>query len=56
MVVRWLKKALRNLEQAHVYIAKDDPVAATQILLKIQQAVARLKTFPEMGRKGRVEG
>jgi toxin ParE1/3/4 len=56
MQVRWLRKALWNLEQAHGYIAKDDPEAAIRTVLKIQVAVDRLAQFPLMGRVGRVEG
>jgi toxin ParE1/3/4 len=56
MPIKWLKKALRNLEQVHAYIAKDDPAAAARTLLKIQRAVAQLSEFPNMGRSGRVEG
>jgi toxin ParE1/3/4 len=56
MQVKWLRKALRNLEQAHAYIAKDDPEAAIRTVLKIQVAVDRLAQFPLMGRVGRVEG
>jgi toxin ParE1/3/4 len=56
MQVRWLRKALRNLEQAHAYIAKDDPEAAIRTVLKIQVAVDQLAQFPLMGRVGRVEG
>jgi toxin ParE1/3/4 len=56
MQVRWLRKALRNLEQAHAYIAKDNPEAAIRTVLKIQVAVDQLGQFPFMGRVGRVEG
>lgn len=56
MQVRWLRKALRNLEQAHAYIAKDNPEAAIRTVLKIQVAVDQLGQFPLMGRIGRVEG
>ncbi len=56
MQVRWLRKALRNLEQAYAYIAKDDPEAAIRTILKIQVAVDQLGQFPLMGRVGRVEG
>ncbi len=56
MQVRWLRKALRNLEQAHAYIAKDDPEAAIRTILKIQVAVDQLAQFPFMGRVGRVAG
>lgn len=55
MQVRWLRKALRNLEQIHTYICLDNLEAATSTILKIQQAVAQLAKFPYMGRIGRVE-
>jgi toxin ParE1/3/4 len=56
MQVRWVRKALRNLEQAHAYIAKDDPEAAIRMIAKIQVAAEQLAQFPLMGRVGRVEG
>jgi toxin ParE1/3/4 len=56
MAVKWLKKALRNLEQVHQYIAVDDPEAAIQVVLRIQSAVQQLELFPMMGKVGRVEG
>jgi toxin ParE1/3/4 len=56
MQVRWLRKALRNLEQAHAYIAEDDLEAAIRAVLKIQVAAEQLARFPLMGRVGRVEG
>ena len=46
---------MRNLEQAHAYIVKDDPEAARQLILRIQSAVGQLAEFPFMGRVGRVE-
>jgi len=56
MDVRWLRKALRNLEQLHTYICENNPEAATSTVLKIQAAVTQLAKFPYMGRTGRVEG
>jgi toxin ParE1/3/4 len=56
MQVRWVRKALQNLKQVHSYIAKDDPKAVSQTVLKIQMAVNQLAQFPLMGRVGRVEG
>ncbi|WP_293352583.1 MULTISPECIES: type II toxin-antitoxin system RelE/ParE family toxin [unclassified Microcoleus] len=55
MKIKWLRQALRNLEQAHGYIVKDDPEAARQLILRIQSAVSQLAEFPFMGRVGRVE-
>jgi toxin ParE1/3/4 len=56
MQVRWLRKALQNLEQAHAYVDKDDPDAAIRTVLKIQVAAKQLAQFPLMGKVGRVEG
>ncbi|NEP01555.1 MAG: type II toxin-antitoxin system RelE/ParE family toxin [Symploca sp. SIO2E9] len=56
MQIRWLRKAVRNLEQLHAYISEDNREAATSTVLKIQRAVAQLVKFPYMGRTGRVEG
>jgi toxin ParE1/3/4 len=56
MQVRWLRSALKNLEQAHNYIAKEDPDAALKLVIKIQVAVEQLTEFPQMGRAGRVKG
>ncbi|MBD2773753.1 type II toxin-antitoxin system RelE/ParE family toxin [Iningainema tapete] len=56
MPIKWLKKALRNVEQAHDYIARDHPAAAVRVVLKIQAAVAQLENSPHIGRLGRVEG
>lgn len=56
MSVKWLHKALKSLEQAHEFIAKDNSEAAIQVVLRIQAAVDQLETFPTLGKVGRVEG
>ncbi|MBD2386791.1 type II toxin-antitoxin system RelE/ParE family toxin [Cylindrospermum sp. FACHB-282] len=56
MQIRWLRRALRNLEQAHSYILKDNPTAAPELILKIQNAANQLENYPFMGKSGRVEG
>jgi len=56
MPIKWLKKALCNVEQAHDYIGQDNPAAAVRVVLKIQAAVAQLVESPLIGRPGRVEG
>lgn len=55
MQVRWVRKVLQNLEQAHSYIAKDDPEAAIRMVLKIQVAVNQLAQFSLLGRVGRID-
>lgn len=56
MQIRWLRRALRNLEQAHSYILKENPTAAQELILKIQNAANQLENYPFMGKSGRVEG
>ncbi|MBW4674125.1 MAG: type II toxin-antitoxin system RelE/ParE family toxin [Desmonostoc geniculatum HA4340-LM1] len=56
MQIKWLRRALRNLEQAHRYILKENPKAAQEVILKIQVAASQLENYPFMGRPGRVEG
>ncbi len=55
MPIKWLKKALRNVEQAYDYIASYNPAAAVRVVLKIQAAIAQLADSPDIGRPGRVE-
>jgi toxin ParE1/3/4 len=56
MQVKWLRKALQNLEQAYAYTAQTDQSAAVQLVLKIQAASEKLASFPMLGKTGRVEG
>ncbi len=56
MRVRWLKRALLDLEATEVYIAQDDPHAAATVILRIIQAVSLLQEQPGLGRAGRVPG
>ena len=48
MHTRWTRQASKNLESILEYIAADNPLAATDALLKIE----RLEDFPLMGRTG----
>jgi toxin ParE1/3/4 len=54
--VRWLRRALLDLDAAETYIAQDDPYAAAAVILKIIRAVSMLKEQPGIGRAGRVPG
>jgi toxin ParE1/3/4 len=54
--IRWLKRALLDLEEAESYIARDNPVAAVEVVLKIVKAVSLLEQQPGLGRHGRVPG
>jgi toxin ParE1/3/4 len=54
MRIRWLRTALRNLDQHADYIAKDDPIAARNAVQRIRAAVDQLAEYPNMGRIGMV--
>jgi plasmid stabilization system protein ParE len=56
MRVRWLRKALRNLDDEASHIAADSPAAAQVVVQRILDAVALLPEQPGMGRPGRVPG
>ena len=56
MRVRWLRRALKNLDEEAEYIARDNPQAATRIVERIATSVGQLATHPASGRPGRVPG
>lgn len=56
MRVRWLLKAVKDLEDLQEYIAADNPTAASRQLELILNAVARLSENTNLGRPGRVKG
>lgn len=56
MRVRWLRKALHNLDDEASFIAADSPAAAQLIVQRVLEAVAMLPEQPGMGRPGRVPG
>ena len=56
MRVRWLRKALRNLDDEATYIAADDAAAARLVVKRVLDAVSILAEQPCLGRPGRVPG
>lgn len=56
MRVKWLRRALQNLEAEADYIALDNPVAAQSFLQHVIESVAALSDYPGIGRPGRVYG
>ena len=54
MLVKWLRTALRNLDDHADYIARDDVSAAARVVERVETAVAGLAQHPGMGRAGRV--
>jgi toxin ParE1/3/4 len=56
MRLRWLRNALRNLDDEATYIAEDDAGAARLVVKRVLDAVALLPEQPGIGRPGRVPG
>jgi toxin ParE1/3/4 len=56
MEIKWLRKALKNLDQETEYIAKDDPQAARLVAQRIHHTVYLLKDNPSLGCPGRLLG
>jgi plasmid stabilization system protein ParE len=56
MRLRWLRTALRNLDEEATYIAADDPKAAQLVVARVLGAVALLAEQPGLGRPGRLPG
>ena len=56
MKLRWLRKALKNLDEEADFIAVDDPEAARLVVKRVLDAVAILVDQPATGRPGRVPG
>ena len=54
MRIKWLRTALRNLDDEASYIALDDVSAAQTVVKRILDAVAQLEDQPGLGRPGRV--
>ena len=56
MRLRWLRKALRNLDDEATFIAADDSAAARLVVKRVLESVAQLAEQPGLGRPGRVSG
>ena len=56
MQLRWLSKALENLDQEASYIAEEDPAAARVVVQRIVDAVNMLADNPALGHTGRIHG
>ncbi|MES9850501.1 MAG: type II toxin-antitoxin system RelE/ParE family toxin [Candidatus Thiodiazotropha sp. L084R] len=46
MQIKWLRKALKNLDDEAEFIAQDDPQAAQIAVQRIQQTVSLLSDNP----------
>lgn len=56
MEIRWSPEAAAEFAAIVEYIRQDNSTAALRVARTIYQTVAQLKTFPNRGRSGRVEG
>ena len=56
MEIRWLKRALANLDAEAAFTARDEPAAAARVVDTIVQTFELLAQHPGLGRPGRVEG
>jgi plasmid stabilization system protein ParE len=56
MKVRWLRKALANLEDEAEFIATENAEAARLVVKRVLDAVAMLADQPAIGRPGRIPG
>jgi toxin ParE1/3/4 len=56
LVIRWLKRALANLDAEAAFIALDNSGAAARVVDTIARTVELLAQHPGLGRPGRVEG
>ncbi len=56
MQIKWLRKALKNLDDEAEYIAKADPQAARLVVQRIIQTVLLLTENPSLGHPGRLPG
>ncbi|MDZ7923736.1 MAG: type II toxin-antitoxin system RelE/ParE family toxin [Marinagarivorans sp.] len=56
MQIKWLNKALQNLNDEAEYIAQDDPKAAQQVVKRIVAAINLLADNPNLGSSGRIHG
>lgn len=56
MRVKWLRKALQNLDDEADYVAQEDPGAAASMFEYVKAKAEALGDFPASGRPGRVVG
>jgi toxin ParE1/3/4 len=56
MQIKWLEKALKNVDEEASYIAKSDPKAALIVVQRIYDAVNLLCETSALGHPGRIHG
>lgn len=56
MEIRWAKLAAGDLERIYRYIAKNNPIAAGDVVQTLYDGCSALSSFPERGRPSRMRG
>ena len=56
MRIKWLRRALVNLDDEATYLAQDSPKLAAEFVAHLFASTAMLADHPQMGRPGRVPG
>lgn len=56
MQIKWLRRALNDLENIADYIALDNPTAALAMIDTIESVTDGLADHPKRGRDGRIPG
>lgn len=56
MRIKWLRKALENLDAEVACVAADNPQAAADMYVEVMARVGMLPDVPAVGRPGRVPG
>ncbi len=56
MKVKWVRHALKDLDDAGEFIARDNPQAAGKTVKRIWDATQLLAVHPHAGRAGRIPG
>ncbi len=54
MRIRWLRKALQNLDDEAEYIAQEDPYASRLVVQRIIKTINLLAENPALGHPGRI--
>lgn len=54
--IRWTAMAARDLKSVHEYVSEESPTQADALIDRILSSIEVLERFPDLGRKGRVQG
>lgn len=55
MIILWLTSAENDLDCLVDYIAEENPLTALHIFNDIKKSINKLRTYPFLGREGRID-